>query len=204
MPRWTALSGAAFTLLFALAAILYGSGAGSDASQILVYYSRPAARRHQELGFAVLLVACLLLLHFVAVLRVRVARTSPASAVLLLSGGATVVLLMIANGLWAATAFTVEIQGGAVVVSPSAHLLLEDASFVLVVTAAAAAIPMVIVTCNEVLRRGGLPRWYAWLGWLAVAGLASAYAYFPLSAFLIWIAAGSLLLSTQADVPTGR
>jgi hypothetical protein len=197
MRRWTPLSGAAFALLFALATALYGGGAGSNATDIVVYYARPAERRHQKFGFAVLLLACLLLLPYLAVLRTRLARSEPGATVVLLSGGAAAVLLMIANGLWATTAFTVEIQGAGTVVAPSAHLLLEDAAFVLVVTAAAAAIPMVMVTCVDVLRHGGLPRWFAGLGLLAVVGLASAYLYRPLVAFLAWLAAGSVLLARQ-------
>jgi hypothetical protein len=197
MRSWTALSGAAFALLFALAASLYGGGAGSDAADIRAYYSRPASWRHQEYGFAVLLVACLLLLHYVAVLRARLTASDPSGTVLMLGGAATVVLLMTANALWAATAFTVEIQRSASFVDPAAHVLMEDAAFALVVTAAAAAIPMVIVTCLHAQRRGDLPRWFVALGWLAVVGLAAAYWYFPLLPFLLWIVAGSLLLSRR-------
>jgi hypothetical protein len=200
MRQWTALSGAAFVMLFALAAGLYGGGAGSGAPDILAYYSRPTSWRHQEYGFAVLLVACLFLLHYVAELRARVNPPEPAGTVLILSGGATVVLLMIANALWAATAFTVQIQRAASFTDPSAHLLVEDAAFVFLVTAAAAAIPMVIVASVEGLRRRVMPLWFTILGVLALVGLVTAYWYFPLSVFLLWIAVGSVLLSRSRPV----
>ena len=202
-----ALSGTGFVVLFGVAAWLYGGGAGADAAGIADYYARAASRRHQEAGFAALLVACLLLLCYVAVLRTRLSPAEPVATVLLLSGGATGVLLIAADALWAATAFSVEIQGTASVVDPGSHLLVEDAAFVLVVSAAAAAVPLVLATSREVLRGGWLPRWFAVLGWLAAAGLLGAYWYVPLALFLAWVAAGSLLLWRQgprAADPGGR
>jgi hypothetical protein len=58
------------------------------------------------------------------------------------TGAATVIFRRVANTLWAATAFTVEIQGS-YQVSASSHLLVEDAAFVSLVTAMVAAIPWV-------------------------------------------------------------
>jgi hypothetical protein len=88
----------------------------------------------------------------------------------------------------------VQIQGGDPAVDPTTHLAVEDIGYALVVSAAAAAIPLVVATSWRAVRRDHLPRWFGALGMAAAAGLAAAYWYFPLVLFLAWIAAGSVLL----------
>ena len=66
--RWFPLSGLAFTLCFALAVALYGSGAGSNPAAITAYYASSANRLRQIEGFAALLGGCVFLLGYVVVL----------------------------------------------------------------------------------------------------------------------------------------
>jgi hypothetical protein len=186
------LSGAAFVGCFAVAAALYGGGAGSSAASISAYYAAGDGHR-QIAGFAVLLAGTVCLLHFVAVLRRELVREEPLATVALASGIAAAALLLAANALWAATAFAVALEPGGYRPDPGAHLLVEDAAFVLLVSAAAAAIPFVLAT-TLAARRSGWPAWFGALGALAAAGLAAAYWYVPLVLFLAWIAAGSLRL----------
>ena len=180
-------------VLFVAAAALYGSGAGSSAGEIASYYAGFGNRMRQIGGFAVLLLGCLCLAAYVAVLIRSVVGGEPLATVALVSGICAVGLLAVANGLWAATAFTVELEP-AYHVNPETHLLFEDAGFVVLVSAAALAIPFVAVTSWAASSAQVLPRWFGALGILAVAGLAAAYWYFPLLAFLVWIAAGSVAL----------
>jgi hypothetical protein len=82
------------------------------------------------------------------------------------------------------------------------HLLIEDAAFVVVVSAMAIAIPFVAVISLAASASGELPRWFAVLGFIAVLGLAAAYWYLPLFAFLVWIASGSLLVWRRSPYPS--
>jgi hypothetical protein len=192
-------------VLFVAAAIIYGGGAGKDADGIVAYYADPAQRRLQEAGFAVLLVGCVCLLHYSAVIVDELGLNPPLSTIAVTSGAASAVLLMAGNALWAATAFAVDIDGEQVV-NPSAHLLVEDAAFVLVMTSAATAIPMVVLVTRSGIRQARLPWWFGLLGLLAAIGLVGAYWYIPLLPYLVWLVAGSVLLflrpaPTRTDQP---
>jgi len=193
--RWLpGLSGLGFVVCFAIAALLYGSGAGSQQREISAYYANSGSRIHQIEGFAVLLVGCIVLMVYVAVLQTFVAEGSLMRQVGGISGTSAIVFLMLANALWASTAFTVEIQHFGYAVDVGSHLLLEDAAFVCLITAMLAAIPWVLVTSISGARSGAMPRWFAPLGVIASVGQGFAYWYFPLVGFLLWVAAGSILV----------
>lgn len=169
--RNTRASGIAFVACFAAAAALYGSGTGSAQAAIADYYAHHAGR--QVAGFAVLLAGCVCLLAFVTE-----ATASPLGRA---SGLAATVLLAVGNAAWAATAFTVELEPG-YVPSAASHLLLEDAAWIVIVSAAALAIPFVAVVSAERERL-----WFRVLGGLTLLALAAAYWYAPLAVFLLWI-----------------
>jgi hypothetical protein len=118
------------------------------------------------------------------------------SRVALVSGGVSVALLLVSNALWAASAFTVELEPD-YRLDPSSHLLIEDAGFACFVSAAAAAIPLVLAISTD--RR--MPRWLAVLGIPAAAALAASYFYFPYLVFLGWIVCVSVraLFSQPSD-----
>jgi hypothetical protein len=194
--RLTGLSGLGFVICFAIAAVLYGSGAGFQQREISAYYADSGNRIHQIEGFAVLLAGCILLMVYVAVLQRFVAEGSLMRQVGAISGTGAVVFLMLANALWASTAFTVEIQRG-YTVDAGSHLLLEDAAFVCLITAMVAAIPWVLITSISGARTGAMPRWVALLGIVASVGQLLAYWYVPLVGFLLWVATGSILFVRQ-------
>ena len=192
MTRAASLSGLGFVACFAVAAALYGSGAGSGRAEIAAYYASSGDRARQIAGFAVLLAGCVLLLVFVG----RFCRVARAGNAVLGSGIAAAAVLAVANALWAASAFTVELESG-YRIDPRTHLLVEDAGFVVLVTAAALAIPFVVGGSVRAVREGGFPRWFAALGVVAALGLAGAYWYLPLAAFLLWVACASVLLALE-------
>ena len=191
--RVTGLSGLGFVVCFAIAVGLYGGGAGSQQREISAYYADAGSRIHQIEGFAVLLAGCVILLVYVAVLQRLVAEGSLMRQVAAMSGTGAVVFLMLANALWASTAFTVEIQHG-YAVDAASHLLLEDAAFVCLITSMVAAIPWVLVTSISGVRSGAMPRWFAVLGIIAAVGQIFAYWYVPLVGFFLWVATGSILV----------
>lgn len=190
--RLLSLSGLGFVACFLGAVGLYGDGAGSDPGGIAAYYASDANRLRQIGGFAVLLLGCVLLLVYSAV----VARTlvhGELAWLVLASGAGSALLLAVADALWAGSAFAAEIETG-YRVPAGPHVLLEDTAFAVVVAAMAVAIPFVAASALAGARAGRLPRWHAALGVVAVAGLAAAYWYWPLAAYLLWVASGSVLL----------
>jgi hypothetical protein len=119
------LSGAAFVALFVIAVILFGSGAGRQPAGIAAYYGDHGDRVRQIAGFYALGVAVLFFIWFSSVL----CRELDAP-LLLASGALTGALLLGADGLWAATAITVQHEQG-FLLDPSTHLIVEDAGFAL-------------------------------------------------------------------------
>ena len=111
MQRIPALSGVIFVVLFVLAVVAYGGGAGSDPAGISAYYARPASWRHQELGFALMLAACLFLIVYLAVLARLLPATGLARTIATISAAVHVGLLIAANALWASSAFFADIEG---------------------------------------------------------------------------------------------
>jgi hypothetical protein len=152
---------------------VYGSGAGSSDAEIAAYYASHGNRLHQLIGFALVAAAAVLLAVFAAGFTSRVAVASGA-----LAAG----LLLVANALWAASAFTVELESG-YRVDPRTHLLVEDAGFVCFISAAAAAVPLVVAVSLE----RTTPRWLAVLGLPTAVALAASYFYFPFFVFLAWV-----------------
>ncbi len=195
--RWLPLSGLFFVACFSLSVVLYGSGAGNTPTRIGAYYASQASRTRQISGFAALLVGCVFYIVYIAVLRTEVVRVEPLATLSALSGGGSAVLLAAGNTLWAGSAFTAQLESG-YRTSPQAHLLVEDTAFILVVSAAAIAIPLVAITSHSVFRSRCLPPWFGVLGVVAAIGLAGAYWYLPLVPFLAWVVFGSLLLSCSS------
>lgn len=91
--------GLAFVGCFVAAALLYGSGAGSDPASVAAYYADEGNRLRQIAGFAVLLAGCVLLLAYV----VDVSHSPLALA----SGAGAALLLALGNALWAGTAVAI-------------------------------------------------------------------------------------------------
>lgn len=199
--RWASSSGLAFVLLFGLAAALYAGGAGSSQTAISAYYADAGSWAHQIEGFAVLTGGGLAMMVYVVTLSRRLVRDGWWREVSVVSGTIGVVFLMLANTMWAATAFTVLIQGSYSVAATS-HLLIEDMAFLCLVTGMAAAIPWVLIVSFSGASDGATPRWFAALGVVAAAGQLLSYWYLPLAAFLLWVIVGSLLLTVRRPRPT--
>jgi hypothetical protein len=191
--RWFPLSGLVFVGFFAAAVGLYGSGAGTGQSEIVAYYALETDRLRQIAGFAALLAGCLFLLLYIAALAHEVGEGA-ASTVVRLSGGAATLLLATGNALWAASAFTTELERD-YRINAQTHLLIEDAGFAVIVSGMALAIPCVAAASLALTHSKRLPHWFRLLGALAVAGLAAAYWYWPIGVFLAWIGCGSVLLA---------
>jgi hypothetical protein len=185
--RWTALSGSAFVILFVVAVLLFGSGAGTRPDAIASYYSDHGDRARQIAGFYALGAAVLFFVWFSWVLA-QTLKTGLALAFGTLAGG----LLLGADSLWAATAITVQHEQD-FVLDPNTHLLIEDAGFAFFVAAMVAAMGFVATASVAVLRTRRLPAPLGALGLVVAPSLTAAWYYLPVFALLAWILAASLL-----------
>lgn len=181
------MSGAAFVVLFVVAVILFGSGAGRQPAEIAAYYADHGDRIRQIAGFYTLGVAVLFLVWFSNVL-CRILGAPFVLALGALTGG----LLLAADALWAATAITVQHEP-VFVLDPNTHLILEDAGFAFVVAAMLVAMGFVAAASAAILRTRRLPRTLGLVGFPVAASLAAAWYYLPLFALLAWVLATSLL-----------
>jgi hypothetical protein len=196
--RWVALSGAVFVVVFAIAIVLFGSGAGRQPAEITAYYGDHGNRVRQIAGFYALALAVLFFLWFSSVL----SRTLDAP-LLLATGTLTGALLLGADGLWAATAITVQHEQR-FVLDAGTHLIIEDAGFALFLSAMVAAMGFVATASVAILRTRRLPAALGVLGFLVAASLTAAWYYLPLFALLGWVLVTSLLcLRAPNSVPAG-
>jgi hypothetical protein len=89
-----------------------GNGAGRYSDQIVAYYSNQANRLAQIEEFVTLTIGLVLFAVFVAGLHAAATRSEPWSSLMFGTGRATVLCLVIANTLWASSAFTTVIESG--------------------------------------------------------------------------------------------
>jgi hypothetical protein len=191
--RWTALSGTAFVVLFVVAALLFGSGAGRHPAEIVTYYADHGDRIRQIAGFYVLGVAVLSFIWFSRVLgRAIDAPLVPGFGTL------TGALLLGADALWAATAITVQHEQG-FVLDPNTHLIIEDTGFAFFLAAMLAAMGFVAAASVAILRTRALFALLGVLGLVVAASLAAAWYYLPVFALLAWVLATSLLCLRPRD-----
>jgi hypothetical protein len=180
------VGGIGFVAAFIAGVIAYGSGAGSTDADITSYYASHGNRLHQIVGFALIVVAIVLFVGFVAGLAGVLPPGS--SIVALVSGGCAATLLLAANALWASSALTIELEPG-YRIDPRTHLLFEDAGFALLVSAAAVAVPLVAAVSLS----AAYARWFALTGIVVGAALATSYWYFPFFVFLAWVGVAAVL-----------
>lgn len=188
----TAVGGFGFIAFFVAAATVYAGGAGRYSDEIIAYYSQQSNRLAQVTGFAILMIGLSLLTAFVAGLKTTATVRDPWSSLLFGSGMAMVVCLVIANTLWASTAFTTIIEPG-YQIDPKSHLLFEDSGFAFLVAAGVMGATFVGAASIGAALDRLWPPWLSWLGIPVVAALLAVYWYLPLFLFLIWIAVVSVV-----------
>ncbi len=186
----TAIGGVGFVIFFALGATLYSSGAGRSSDEISSYYADPSRWSAQLYGFAALTVGLVLFTLFVAGLRALSGRREPWSSAAFGTGICAVICLMVANTLWASSAFTVLIERG-YTIDPRSHLLMEDAGFAFLIAAGAMGAGFVSAYSVAAHLDRLLPKWLVWLGVPVAVALLAVYWYFPLFGFFVWILAVS-------------
>jgi hypothetical protein len=202
--RWAPVSGVVFVVSFLALFFLFFVPAdelppGADAAQIAEYY-RGRGAAGLLLMYALVGLAGAALLWFTGSLRASLRRTEPApgrlsaialgggvaSAILLLTGGATLLAPFIAVVIDSREAF-----------DPTLNNVLGAIGFNAINFGLLGAAVQVVATSLVALRWGGLPAWFAWVGFIvALALVLNILYFFGFFVWVGWVLLGSIVLLT--------
>ena len=194
--RLAALAGLAFVVLYVVPFLL-GIEVGDSDREILDYYADSGNRAKEVVAFFLIAGAALSLAVFATALRNIITRFEQGSAMLAAlawAGGiACAALILAGNAVSRATAFAAMDEGFQL--NPDTRDLFETAGFLLFVSAALAAILLVVGASLATLRHRVLPRWLGWAGFVVAALLPLAIAFVGFLVFLLWVLAASAALA---------
>ena len=211
--RWERLapvSGLVFTVSFMALFFLFFAPADrlpadSDAAQLAAYY-----RGRGPAGFLVMYsligLAGVALLWFTGSLRTSLRRLEPAPGGLsaaAFGGGVASAILLLAGGAAILAPFAVVINSTRVI-DPTLHNVLSAIGFLTINFGLFGQAVLVVATSFAVLRWGGLPRWFAWLGFLvALALVLNILYFFGLFVWVGWVllVSGMLLARPVGSAP---
>src|SRR5262249_21750359 len=136
-------------------------------AEISAYFASDAHRTKQILSYFLILGASMSLIWFVSVLRGRIAAAEGGVGVLSSlaygSGLVTAGLWVVAGGLWAVVADTLQ-ETDRFVLDPNSYRLLGGLAYMTFVAGVTISLVLVASTSISALRTGFLPRWLAWVG----------------------------------------
>jgi hypothetical protein len=205
--RWTPVSGLVFAVSFlALFFVFFVPGelpASADAAQIADYY-----RGRGTAGFlfmySLIGLSGIALLWFTGSLRASLRRAEPGSGSLsdvAYGGGLASAVLLLAGGTALLAPFAVIITS-TLTIDPSVYNLLSAMGFLAINLGLFGQAVQVAATSVVALRWGGLPVWFAWVGFLvALALVLNLLYFFGLWIWVAWVLLASGLLLAR---PIGR
>jgi hypothetical protein len=196
--RLTALAGLAFVVLYA-AAFALGIEVGPSDREILDYYADSGHRAREVVAFFLIAGAALAFIVFATGLRTLITRAEQETGTLAAfawAGGITCAVLILAgNAVSRATAFAA--MSDDFQLDPNARRLVEDVGFLLFASGVLAAILLVVAVSVAALRHRVLPRWLAWAGFPAAAGLTLGIAFVGFLVLALWVLAVGAALALR-------
>jgi len=212
--RWAPLSGIAFVVVYVVGMILVRTPDSNDpAETIAAYYENSKSHRVQMIVAAYVLIAAgLLFLWFLSCLRsrLRVAEGGSGTLSTLAFGAGLIFVGLLSAGALALAAVPASISFAENKVPTGADTIQTAQSFgwgAILVGGMLSAAVMIFTVSILTLRTGALPRWSAWVGFLASIALLFAVIWIPQLALLIWAlcVSGAMLarpaVTTQAAYP---
>lgn len=202
LRTWASLGGLLFTVLAVIGSMLLFDGPqGSSPAKMAAYYGGGSHRNETHLGWVLVGLSLFCLVWFVAAVRERILdgeRTASRggtllSTVVLVGGTAYVAVAMAAialsDGIKTMSDDTYHHQ----VYSGVIHAA-GDATYMMVVTGAAAMAAAILAASRAILSFGILPRWIGWFGVVSgVAAILSLF-FFTMLLWMLWIAVASVAL----------
>jgi hypothetical protein len=213
--RWAPISGIAFVAAYIVGMILVRTPDSDDpAATIVAYYADSKSHRVSTIVAAYILIAAgMLFLWFLTCLRSRLrAAEGEAGTLSTLTFGAGVVFV----GLLSVGALALAAVPGGIAFGDTGDIFdagtIQAAQSlgwgVILIGGMLSAAVMIFTASILTLRTGALPKWSAWVGFLAAIALLFAVVWIPQLALLIWAlcVSGAMLarpaVTTQAAYPT--
>lgn len=202
--RWAPVSGLVFVVSFlALFFLFFVPGelpAEADAAQIAEYY-----RGRGEAGFLLMYslvgLAGAALLWFTGSLRASLRRIEPAPgrlSAVAFGGGVASAILLLAGGATLLAPFAEVLSDSRGAFDPTLHRVLGTIGFTAVNFGLLGAVVQVVATSLVALRWGGLPAWFAWVGFVvALALMLNVLYFFGLFVWIAWVLLASIVLLTM-------
>jgi hypothetical protein len=207
--RWSPVSGILFVALWLVAFIGFGNDLESNDSndKILAYY-RDRGHQHKDIAiFFFVLAASLAFVWFLSVLRGRLARaegtagswTSAAFGAGLVSAALWIVSMAVFTAPGVATNDTSKFH-----LDPDTYRITQDIAYAIWFSATTVAAVTVFVTSMLGLRAGVVPKWLAWLGFVAALTFLVAFFFLPFFILLGWVLVVSVvwLIQSIRSAPT--
>ena len=206
VARWAALGGLVYVVLFVIGTILFFNGAPSgDASpaRVILWYSDSGHRDSIHFGWILLGLSILFLLWFIGALRRAVSALDGEgilTGVVSLGGGIYAALTLAAaalsDGIRTMSDDTYQHR-----VFPELIHAVDDATWVLHATGAAALGVMIIAASLAFMWGAVWPTWAGWLGVVVGILALASIAFFPQFLFLLWILVVSVWMFRRTNSP---
>jgi hypothetical protein len=198
---WTPIAGvlAAVTLVVGLLFASDSPDSSDTDAQVLAWYAKQSHRVGVLVGAFILAFCGLFFLWFAAGLRQRLrAAEGPGGRLTNVAFGGGVLFVAL---LWVGAAILGAIPAAESLGSTPALKVADIGRFLpsagfgaILVFSAFGAIALIDATSIVIWRTGILPRWFAWLGFVASIALLFGVLFVPMIALPIWLLAGSVIL----------
>jgi len=207
--RWAPISGIAFVVLYVFAVFAAKTPDSSDpADTIAAYY--PDSKNHRVwmiVAAYVLIGAAMLFLWFLSGLRSRLRAAEGEDgtlSTLAFAAGVMFVTLVSIGGLaLASVPASISFAENKVPVGADTIEILMSLGYGAILVGGMLSAAVMIFTISVLtLRTGALPRWSAWVGFLAAIALLFAVIWLPQIALLIWTLCVSIAMLARPAVTT--
>lgn len=196
--RWAGVAGIAFVVLYVVGFAVGGEPPDTDAA-IAARYADSGERALELTAFFLIAAAALAFVLFVSGVRSLLARSEGQQrtlAALAYAGGVVcAALVLVGNAASRTTAFAADDEF--FTLDPDTQRIFESAGFLLFVSAAFAAILLVVAVAVGALRYGVLPRWLGWAGIVVAILLPSAFVFVGFLILLAWVFAVAVTLAAR-------
>jgi magnesium-transporting ATPase (P-type) len=196
--RWAGLAGVTFVVLYVVGFAVGGEPPDTDA-ELIARYGDSGERAKEFTAFFLIAAAALAFVLFVSGLRSLLARTEGPQrtlGTLTYAGGVIcAALVLVGNAVSRATAAAADDE--LFTLDPDTQRIFESGGFLLFVSAAFAAILMVVAVSIGALRYRFLPQWLGWAGIVVAVLLPSAFAFVGFLILLAWVLVVGVTLAAR-------
>jgi magnesium-transporting ATPase (P-type) len=196
--RWAGVAAIAFVVLYVVGFAVGGEPPDTDA-ELIARYADSGDRAREYVAFFLIAAAALAFILFVTGVRTLLTRSEAPErrlAALAYAGGVVCAgLILVGNAVSRATASAADDE--LFTLDPNTQRIFESAGFLLFVSAAFAAILVVVAVSIAALRYGILPRWLGWMGVAVAVLLPSAFVFVGFLILLAWVLAVGITLAVR-------